>query len=39
VQRAILYPNATAPTGFRIYLNANVPAGTPGVYISYFIVN
>jgi hypothetical protein len=39
VQRAILYPSATAPTGFRIYLNANVPAGTPGVYVSYFIVN
>ena len=39
VQRAILYPNATAPTGFRIYLNANVPAGTPGVYVSFFIVN
>jgi hypothetical protein len=39
VQRAILYPNSTAPTGFRIYLNANVPAGTRGVYVSYFIVN
>jgi hypothetical protein len=39
VQRAVLYPNSTAPTGFRVYLNANVPAGTPGVYVSYFIVN
>jgi hypothetical protein len=39
VQRAIKYPNASAPTGFRIYLNANVPMGTPGVYVSYFIVN